>query len=275
MGNPWRYWWVTHEDLAIMNPLSSRTLDRAVDRMALPRGARVVDIACGKGELLFRLAAKYEAEGTGVDISSYNIHAARAAALERAGGQRVRFVLADGADYRPPQGRVHDAAACVGATWVFGGFRGTARALSAMTKDGGVVVIGHPFWRRSPSTAYLRAEGLDRHEYGSREEDAAAAEDEGLSVVARYSSSKAEWHHYEASQWRAAKRFADAHPDDPLSEELRRRRLQSRRAFFTDGHECLGWTLWILRKLGPQKQGKKASPGRMAPGKREGNPARP
>jgi cyclopropane fatty-acyl-phospholipid synthase-like methyltransferase len=58
VADPWRYWAITHADLPIMNPLSQTTLDRAIERMALPPGARVLDIACGKGELLIRLARR-------------------------------------------------------------------------------------------------------------------------------------------------------------------------------------------------------------------------
>src|SRR5262245_9649465 len=257
MADPWRYWWVTHIDLDVMNPMSSGKLDRVVERMALPRGARVVDIASGKGELLFRLAERYGASGTGVDTSPYNIRAGRGMARRRQGGERLSFVRGDGAKFRTP--RPLDGAFCVGATWVWGGFRGTARALSSMTKPGGVVVIGHPFWANRPSATYLRAEDMKRSDFGTRAKDAAAARAEGLRVAARLTSTKSEWHQYESSQWRAAARFDRDHPEDPLAPVLTRRVAKSRRSYLAEGRRCLGWTLWVLVKekgSGPEGPGK-------------------
>jgi cyclopropane fatty-acyl-phospholipid synthase-like methyltransferase len=247
MADPWRYWAITHADLAVMNPLSESRLDLAVGRMHLPKGAQVLDIACGKGELLIRLALRYGAGGTGVDISPYSHRDAKEAAHARAPRAGLRFVLKDGAAFRPPRGARFDAACCVGATWVFGGWEGTLRALTARTAPGGLIVVGHPFWRRPPSRAYLRAEGVRRSDFATRAEDMAAARERGLRLVARFTSTRAEWHHYESSRWRAAARFAAAHPRDPISRELLRRRDASRRAYLLGGKECLGWTLWIFR----------------------------
>jgi len=47
----------------------------------LPRGARALDIACGKGELLVRLAERHATRGVGVDLSPYCIAIADTPAL--------------------------------------------------------------------------------------------------------------------------------------------------------------------------------------------------
>jgi cyclopropane fatty-acyl-phospholipid synthase-like methyltransferase len=40
-----------------------------VERLELPAGARVLDVGCGRGELLARIAARWGAECVGVDLS--------------------------------------------------------------------------------------------------------------------------------------------------------------------------------------------------------------
>ena len=250
MADPWRYWAITHADLNVMNPLSEARLDLVVERMALHRGARVLDIACGKGELLVRLAGRYGVRGTGVDLSPYSHRDAKEAARIRAPRAKLAFRLQDGSAVRAPPGVRYDAACCVGATWVYGGWEGSLRALARFAAPGGLVVVGHPFWRRAPSAAYLRAERMRRNDFATRKADLATARRLGLAPVGRFTSTRSEWHHYESSQWRAAARFAAGHPGDAICRELLRRRASSRRAYLLEGKECLGWTLWIFRTPG-------------------------
>jgi hypothetical protein len=44
----------THREHVVCNPTSEEKLTRLVELLRLPAGARVVDIACGKGEFLIR-----------------------------------------------------------------------------------------------------------------------------------------------------------------------------------------------------------------------------
>ena len=48
-----------------------------IELLALEPGARVIDLGCGKGELLRRLAARYEIRAVGVDRSPTLLEEAR------------------------------------------------------------------------------------------------------------------------------------------------------------------------------------------------------
>ena len=99
----WRYYDITHEGLDILNPLGSRKLDVLLDLAASGRPRpTVVDMGCGKGEALIRLAERHGARGVGVDISPPFVRKARRRARARVPGRGLRFVLGDGAAYRPP-----------------------------------------------------------------------------------------------------------------------------------------------------------------------------
>ena len=65
----WKFYDLTHRDHVLCNPLSEPKLDEMIWLLDLPRGARVLDIACGKGELLVRLAERHATRGVGVDLS--------------------------------------------------------------------------------------------------------------------------------------------------------------------------------------------------------------
>ena len=55
----WKFYDITHREHVVCNPTSNDKLARLVGLLRLPAEARVVDIACGKGEFLIRLAEAY------------------------------------------------------------------------------------------------------------------------------------------------------------------------------------------------------------------------
>jgi hypothetical protein len=59
----WKYFDVTHRGHTIMNPLSEGSLDPVPGLLDLAPGARVLDLGCGKGETLIRLARRFRAAG--------------------------------------------------------------------------------------------------------------------------------------------------------------------------------------------------------------------
>jgi len=109
----WKFYDLTHRDHVLCNPLSEPKLDEMIWLLDLPRGARVLDIACGKGELLVRLAERHATRGVGVDLSPYCIADIRALAASRAPGAELELLTMDGADYRGAPGSF-DPACCVG-----------------------------------------------------------------------------------------------------------------------------------------------------------------
>src|SRR5262249_35673690 len=81
---------VAHGGVDLLNPIPVAKLDEVIDLLALPAGGRVVDLGCGKGELLRRLANRYEIRGVGVDRSAVLVDEAR-----RRAPAGITFVVAD------------------------------------------------------------------------------------------------------------------------------------------------------------------------------------
>src|SRR5512139_3338905 len=82
----WKFYDITHHDHVVCNPTSEEKLARLVGLLRLSPDARVVDIACGKGEFLVRLAEAYGIRGTGIDLSPFCVADARKRLQARAPG---------------------------------------------------------------------------------------------------------------------------------------------------------------------------------------------
>ena len=64
----WKFYDVLHRDHVLCNPLSEQKVDELVELAHLAPGSRVLDVACGKAELLVRLVERWGASGVGIDI---------------------------------------------------------------------------------------------------------------------------------------------------------------------------------------------------------------
>jgi len=257
----WKFYDITHRDHVVCNPTSVAKLDEIIGLLDLPAAPRMLDIACGKGELLLRLAARYGSgasgggfRGVGVDISPPFVRKARRRARARVPGRGLRFVLGDGAAYRPPASKRFDIALCLGASWIWGGYVGTLRGLLRLTAPGGRVLVGEPFWIRRPTRANLAVLGERADAFATHEGNQRLARAAGLTVLRVARSSLAEWDGYMRPQWQRARAFAREHPQDPDAAEVLARARHSWQAHQTCERAVLGWGVYLLEKRPPERK---------------------
>jgi len=242
----WKFYDVTHRYHEVWNPTSRAKLDELVGLLRLNSGSVVLDIACGKGELLTRLAERYEISGIGVDISPYCVTDAEQKLRERVPGAQIQILNMDGADYSPDQ--LFDLAMCIGASWVYKGHRGTLSALKTMTKPDALILVGEPFWLKDPDDAYLVGENLTRDMFGTHYENVLVGEDEGLFPLYTMVSNQDDWDRYETLQWYAAEKYASDNPDDPDVSEILTRVARGRTNYLHWGRDTVGWAMYLFRK---------------------------
>lgn len=242
----WKYYGITHRDHLICNPTSEAKLDELVGLLRLPDDARVLDVACGKAELLCRIAARHGGTGVGVDISPYEVEAARARVASRGLSDRLEIVAEDGAKYEVPEASL-DLALCIGASWVWGGHRGTLQALGRRTRPGGLVAVGEPFKLRDPAPEEVAQDPELLPTLVSHHENVATAVELGLTPLYTIVSSPDDWDRYEGLQWRAAETWALEHPDDPDVPELLSRVRKGRDAYLRRGRDTIGWAIYLFR----------------------------
>jgi SAM-dependent methyltransferase len=243
----WKFYDITHREHVICNPTSEDALARLVELLRLPADARAVDIACGKGEFLIRLAEAYGARCTGIDISPYFIRAAEARFRARLPAASATFLGINGSDFIPQAPHSFSLASCIGADWIFGGHVGTLEALIRMVEPGGWVITGEPFWRQEPSASYLEASGEKSEDYGSHASNVEAGEKLGLDLVHTFVSGKQDWDRYEGLQWYATEAYARAHPDDPDLPEVALRVAKNKATYLRWGRDTIGWAIYVFR----------------------------
>jgi hypothetical protein len=245
----WKFYGITHADHVVCNPTSTQRLDELIELLDLDPGASVWEAACGKGELLVRLADRRRIRATGVDMSPYEIVVARKRAAARAAADALTIIEGDAAAH-PPEPASVDLAVCLGASWIWGGHRGTLRALRGFVKPGGSVLVGEPYWRREPDPGYLAAAELAAGDFSTLHGNVEIAAEEGLTLLYALPSRDEDWDRYEFLQLRAAERWALAHPDDPDVDELLSRARRGTDAYLRWGRDALGWSIYLFRVPG-------------------------
>ena len=198
----------------ILNPFTVDKLDLLGRLCRLGAGQRMVDLACGKGELLATWAARYGIVGLGVDISPVFLVAAADRVRELGVSEQVSFEHGDAGAFEPVPG-AWDVAACIGATWIRGGIAGTAALLRSAVRADGLVLIGEPFWHGNPPAEAYAALGGAPGEYttlaGTADRLAAA----GLELVEMVLADQDSWDRYAAAQWWTVSRWLRENADDP------------------------------------------------------------
>jgi cyclopropane fatty-acyl-phospholipid synthase-like methyltransferase len=228
-----------------MNPISEEKLDNFIELLNLNPGDSVLDIACGKGELLVKLVEKYGTTGVGVDKSPYCIKKCNQKAKERVSDANLVFYLMDGANYKSE--KLFNLTCCVGASWIFSDHKGTLCALSEMTKPGGLILVGEPYWRKEPSRDYLEAEGMTRDSYRNHWENVKIGEKLGLKCIYTLDSDHYAWDHYETLHWWAVEDFLRENPDEPERKEIFESNERAKEIYLKWGRDTMGWSLYLFK----------------------------
>lgn len=221
------------------------TLGRAI---RLRAGASVLDLACGSGEMLCTWARDHGITGTGVDISTAFLAAARDRAAELGVADRVTFVHGDAAGHLAPE--PVDVAACVGATWIGGGVAGTIGLLERSLRPGGLLLIGEPFWREEPPDQDT-VEGCHvrtRDDFADLPGLVALFGTLGWDLVEMVLADEDSWDRYVAAQWFSIREWLDANPGSPLAGEMRAELDRAPLDYVRYQRRYLGWGVFALKR---------------------------
>lgn len=226
----------------IMNPLTLERLLLVGEICRLNADSNVLDLACGKGEMLSQFAARLGVAGVGVDVYAPVIADAYARAVELGVVDRVKLVEGDAAT--PLSLGKFDVVSCLGASWIGGGLAGTLQIMLRHATARAWLLVGEAYWARPPSSELAKR-------YGQAFTDLAGTldvfDDAGLDLVEMLLANSDDWDRYTASQWLNVANWLDANPDDPDAATVRAERDQSRRRYLTDERDTVGWGVFVLR----------------------------
>ena len=145
---PWFYA-IAERDHDIQNPTSPEKIRRLGDLLRLGPETRVLDIASGKGGPALVLASSFGCRITCVERYPGFVADARERVANAGLDELIEIVESDGKEF-PLEPDAWDVALCLGATFVWDNLDGTLSALVPAVRAGGHVVVGEPYWRRSP-----------------------------------------------------------------------------------------------------------------------------
>jgi SAM-dependent methyltransferase len=245
MDLPW-YYTIRERSHRILNPFTPAKLALLGASIGLSEGDTILDLCCGKGELLCTWARDHGIAGTGVDVSTIFLAAARDRAAELGVADRVTFTHGNARGHVAAE-PVH-VAACVGATWIGDGVEGTVALLRQSLHPGGTILVGEPFWRgERPDEETARA----CHARTPDEFDTLPGLVErfgamGCDLIEMVLADEDSWDRYAAAQWRNLRIWLDANPDDELAPELREELHTEPLRYVRYRRRLLGWGVFVL-----------------------------
>lgn len=237
---------ITESAHRIHNPFTPEKLAVLGAALRMEAGIKVLDLGSGSGEMLCTWARDYGITGTGVDMSMLFTEQAKLRAKELGVADKVKFIHNNAAGYVCEE-KV-GVAACVGATWIAGGVAGTIKLLEQSLKNGGIILIGEPYWRQLPSTEDIAKKCFANSisDFLTLQKLIASFSDLGCDVVEMVLADQDGWDRYEAAKWLTMRRWLEENPNDELAKEIRAKLTSEpeRHAAYT--REYLGWGVFAL-----------------------------
>ncbi|HLL67097.1 MAG TPA: methyltransferase domain-containing protein [Micromonosporaceae bacterium] len=232
----------------VLNPFTPEKLATLGSAIGLRPGMSILDLCCGKGEMLSTWARDHGTTGTGVDISTVFLRAAVERAADVGVTDRVTFVHGDASTYVAAE--PVDVTACIGATWIGDGVAGTTALLERSLRPGGLLLIGEPFWRAEPPSqeALEACHATSKETYHDLPGLVALFGGLGYDVVEMVLADEDSWDRYRAAQWLNIRTWLDANPDDELAPDLRRELSDGPQRYARYERPLLGWGVFALLK---------------------------
>jgi SAM-dependent methyltransferase len=232
------------------SPISPARVDRLIKEMSFDAGQRVLDVGCGTGELLIRVAETHGARGLGVDRDEEKIAEAKAAASRRLPADTVEFRAQDAAEL-DSRDRRYDRALCLGSTHAFGlgegAYEHAIARLKRLVVPGGLMLVGEPYWKRPPTPEYLSLLGEPVGIYRDHVENVLFAERKGLVPLYAAVSSDDEWDDFE---WAHRRRHEEDAARGPKTAQAQNKLAQSRRwrdGYLRWGRSTMGFGFYVFR----------------------------
>ncbi|MBJ9258761.1 class I SAM-dependent methyltransferase [Citrobacter amalonaticus] len=241
-----RIFTISESEHRIHNPFTPEKYATLGRVLRMKPGARILDLGSGSGEMLCTWARDYGINGTGIDMSQLFTAQAKQRAEELGVSERVHFIHNDAAGYVTDE--KCDVAACVGATWIAGGFAGSVELLAKSLKPGGMILIGEPWWRQIPATEEIaQACGASsKADFLTLPGLVASFDELGYDVVEMVLADQEGWDRYEAAKWLTMRRWLEANAEDDFADEVRAELTTAPERHVTYAREYFGWGVFAL-----------------------------
>jgi SAM-dependent methyltransferase len=233
-----------HTYLDFNSPMSDGRAAKLIADLAVASQNHVLDLGCGWGEFLLRLAeSEPTCRATGIDNDPESIERGRRNAADRRLDGRVTLEVGDISSYEA----VADVVIAIGVSHAWGGTQLMLAALKKSVRPGGKVLIGDGIWRRPPTDAALQALEATADDFLLLAEMVDLAIAAGYRVLSVGEANDDEWDDFE-SRWCAGyERWLVVNVDHPEASAARER-VDDHRARWLHGYRCvLGFAYLTLK----------------------------
>jgi len=238
---------ISNRFIEIINPISPEKILTVGGILRIDQNSRVIDFGCGYGELLTLWTEKYGISGTGIDISANACNRAKAKLDKRGFAGRIEIVCAAGNEYRFKE-HSYDAALCIGATFIWGGYREAIQAIKKAIHPAGKLVIGEVYWLKGDiPEEYLNSTAPPDTRY--EHELLQVTREEGFDIEYVVRASHDDWDRYQAGCWHGLIRWIDENPDHPERQEVIDYLHRFQDEVFRYEREYLGWAIYVLNPV--------------------------
>ncbi|MGZ6834109.1 MAG: SAM-dependent methyltransferase [Mycobacteriaceae bacterium] len=228
----------------ILNPVSLDQLLTIGESVGVNTTTKVLDLCCGKGEMLTQWASRFGCTGHGVDASAVFLRTAIDRADELGVADRVTFSEGDADDFETRER--FDVVCCIGASWFAGDLARSMARMQSWAAPGATLLLGEPFWVTEPAAGAKAGFGQEFHSLPGLFD---WLESVGLEVVEMVLADGNAWDRYCAPQWKNLYDWLLANPHDPDAPAVRERLVSHRKRYVTDQRDHLGWGIFALRPV--------------------------
>lgn len=246
MPDPFRFTTIAHSSHTWLGPLGEASVDQLLARIPGASDGHVLDVGCGKGELLVRAIERLGGTGTGVEPNPAFAADARARAAGRLAPETVRILEARLADAALPD-HSSSLGICTGSIHAFGDWRAALQGMAKLVSPAGHALLAPGYWKRPPEPAYLSALGGGEDQQHSLLATTAMARAHGWQVIACHESTLPEWDAYEQAYAANVLAWCRANPTDPDAAGFAARIEKWATAYRKWGRDPMGYALMLLR----------------------------
>jgi SAM-dependent methyltransferase len=232
---------ISERYLELLNPTTPEKMLDIGNVVGLGKNSRVIDFGCGFGETLALWASNFGVSGIGIDIREYACERARKKMKEHGISDRVQILCLNAAEYRF-QKHYFNVAACIGATFIWHGFRPTILEMKDALQPNGKLVIGEPYWLKDS----VPKEFAEKQSVYHEDEILEIIREEGFDLEYLVRANTDDWDRYETGNWIGLLRWLDENPKHQERSEVIKHLHESQNEYLRYGREYMGWALYVL-----------------------------
>ena len=235
---------ISERYLEIVNPSTPEKILAVGEILGIGQDSRIIDFGCGYGEVLALWAERFGISGIGIDIREHVCNRAKNKMHKQGIAERIKIVCVNAAEY-PFEKHGFDVALCIGASFIWNGYRPTVRAMKKAIHTTGKLVVGEPYWLKGG----VPSEYAEQYPVHIENELLQITREEGFDLEYVVRSSHDDWDRYEAGNWYGLIRWIEENPDHPERQDVIDHLHKSQDDYLKYGREYLGWAMYVLNPV--------------------------